>query len=609
MALFFHLNSIRTRMVIGFLIVIALVFLLSLVSLSVIDQNRKIAHTHAYLNQLEIHTLNLIKSDNDFFDLEASNEHYFSTRESEFLKRHDSLYHTVSGMISHLLTQSGLDNHVRQSLQIIDSTLEKYHTQFIHLEELVFKKGFKNYGLEGAMRKQAHLLEASLGSEGVTNILYMRRHEKDFIIRHDTSYLNNFSKRSELLVKILEQDSTRHKNNLVALKKYTQLFYDLASIDQEIGFTSHEGLRSQLNNLTYLLSDQFFFLSKESSQQTEQAYQELRFFYISLLIGALLFSILSGYWISKRLSEPIAQLSTSIQRALSSRDGYSIKTVSVPVNAAKEITVLARSFIKLIEQVDFQLQRVKSKSVLLKKKNKELKKVNRELDSFLYSTAHDLRSPLTSLLGLLNLMKLENQQPVLDEYITLMMGSVRRQEEFISQIVSHSKNKRLEMKPEKLNLKTMVDDIFSNHEFSGNAAKIQKIISVKEDAPFFSDFHRVSIIFNNLISNAIKYYDPSKEVPYIKIDIRVTETEAEIEFSDNGLGIEKKHLDHIFKMFYRAHLHSTGAGLGLFIFKETIKKLGGHARVDSDAGMGTRFWIKLPNYVNQTIRQTELELN
>jgi signal transduction histidine kinase len=99
----------------------------------------------------------------------------------------------------------------------------------------------------------------------------------------------------------------------------------------------------------------------------------------------------------------------------------------------------------------------------------------------------------------------------------------------------------------------------------------------------------------NLFSNAIRYQDFHKESSQVSIHINSTVEKVEIRFSDNGIGIEKKHLKKIFDMFYRASDNSKGSGLGLYILKESIDKLGGSIKVETEFGVFTTFEITIPN--------------
>jgi signal transduction histidine kinase len=104
------------------------------------------------------------------------------------------------------------------------------------------------------------------------------------------------------------------------------------------------------------------------------------------------------------------------------------------------------------------------------------------------------------------------------------------------------------------------------------------------------------VIFNNLISNSIRYSNTWIEHSFISIEVTIENRTAFIKIEDNGLGISAEHLPRIFEMFYRATQHVSGSGLGLFIVKETVDKLGGKISVSSTPNMGTTFTLELPNF-------------
>jgi signal transduction histidine kinase len=113
--------------------------------------------------------------------------------------------------------------------------------------------------------------------------------------------------------------------------------------------------------------------------------------------------------------------------------------------------------------------------------------------------------------------------------------------------------------------------------------------------PIYSDIYRLSIIFQNLISNSIKYQDVEKMESFISVEADITENEIQIRFSDNGMGIREEYLPKMFSMFFRATERSEGAGLGLYIVKESVSKLGGEISLESTFNEGCTFNIRLPN--------------
>jgi len=228
-------------------------------------------------------------------------------------------------------------------------------------------------------------------------------------------------------------------------------------------------------------------------------------------------------------------------------------------------------------------------------KNIALAKANTELDRFVYSVSHDLRSPIASMLGLVNLSKMEEDLTVLKYYEELKEKSLLKLDSFIRDILDYSRNTRTELKTELIDWQLFTTQQIEQHQHSKDAQSIEITFQIAQQQDFYTDLYRVGIIFNNLLSNAIRYGDICKQKRTIHINILAENNSTKIEVIDNGIGIGKEHLDSIFKMFYRASADSKGSGLGLYIVAETVQKLNGKVSVNSQIGKGTTFVIILPN--------------
>ena len=250
-----------------------------------------------------------------------------------------------------------------------------------------------------------------------------------------------------------------------------------------------------------------------------------------------------------------------------------IKGVSIFI---EDITELKDSQFKLIE------------------KNRDLQKVNSELDSFVYRVSHDLRAPLTSLLGLISLMKIETNPEKLKDYITLQEQSINRLDAFIKEIINLSRNSRLGVTVSKIDFHRLLDDIFDQQSYSDTSKTVERIYEIDDQAELYSDQQRLSIILHNLISNALKYINPHQEKPFVKIKVFENEDNCVIEVEDNGIGIADVYMPKIFEMFFRAAQEYSGSGLGLYIVKETVQKLKGKISVKSKMREGTTFRVILP---------------
>ena len=229
--------------------------------------------------------------------------------------------------------------------------------------------------------------------------------------------------------------------------------------------------------------------------------------------------------------------------------------------------------------------------------NSELRKLNEELDRFVYSASHDLRAPLSSVLGLVEIARLEPTMKGKDECLGMINNSIRKLDGFINDILDFSRNQRVELQTDKVDIEQEVMEVINALKFLNKDEKIKISVSNYENRHFMTDGRRLSVILKNLVSNSIRYHDLDKEAPFIKIEIKYKSQLAILSVSDNGIGIDKQHANNIFKMFYRADETSKGSGLGLYIVKETIDKLKGKIEVESELNKGTTFTVTIPSLI------------
>ena len=231
----------------------------------------------------------------------------------------------------------------------------------------------------------------------------------------------------------------------------------------------------------------------------------------------------------------------------------------------------------------------------LKATLEELSDRNFELDQLMYKTSHDLRSPLSSILGLVNLAHLDGNPENHLVYLNKIEGRIKKLDEFIKSMLNYARVNRSEIFYEPIQLRELIESCVQELEYLENYSTMKIIFSVKnENAVFKSDPLRVKIIAGNIISNAYKYYNPAVS-SYLKITARITPLVTEIIFKDNGIGIKKEYAGKIFDMFYRATEKSQGSGLGMYIVKQAVDKLKGTIHVKSTFGKGTTIKIMIPN--------------
>lgn len=234
------------------------------------------------------------------------------------------------------------------------------------------------------------------------------------------------------------------------------------------------------------------------------------------------------------------------------------------------------------------------KEQTLTEKNQELTKVNEELDRFVYSVSHDLRSPLSSIQGIINLIRITQDPADIQQLVGLIEGRVRAQDQFIYDIINYARNARTEVQPEPVPLEPFLQTLIEDCRFLPEAAAITLSAHIDPGLVLKVDKTRLQIVLQNLLGNAIKYADVKKAERWIRVAAHATRDRVVIEIADNGIGISPELLPRIFEMFYRASERSKGSGLGLFITKEAVAKLGGTVHAASQVGVGSTFTVALP---------------
>lgn len=229
---------------------------------------------------------------------------------------------------------------------------------------------------------------------------------------------------------------------------------------------------------------------------------------------------------------------------------------------------------------------------MLATKNDELKKTNAELDRFVYSVSHDLRSPLLSIHGIIDILK--QKETLSDEgnqLLQLIINSIDRLDNSIVEILDYSRNARFDVEHVELDLEAILKQITTDLQ---HLAPVTFNFNFESSPIVTSDKFRLITILKNIISNSVKYRKPNQKDCFVNISVKQINNFIEITIADNGIGISEKSLPKIFDMFYRATSSVVGTGLGLYICKEMITKLGGTINLQSELGIGTTVKISIP---------------
>jgi len=230
-----------------------------------------------------------------------------------------------------------------------------------------------------------------------------------------------------------------------------------------------------------------------------------------------------------------------------------------------------------------------------KKAEEDLKTKNQELELFMYKASHNFKGPAASIRGLVDLTKRGVEDHRTKKYLDLIEDSTLSLERTLDSLLEVIKVKQGHIKVQKIDFKEILEEIINSLKYLSGFDKIKLMTSITVKTKFYSDKNLILCIFQNIIENAVKYRN-YKRNSFIQISVEDFEKRfLKIEISDNGLGIPKDLIQEIFTMFFRANEFSKGVGLGLYLVKNALDKLGGTIKVNSIIRQKTTFTILMPN--------------
>lgn len=231
----------------------------------------------------------------------------------------------------------------------------------------------------------------------------------------------------------------------------------------------------------------------------------------------------------------------------------------------------------------------------LKYRTAELEKANAELERFVYSASHDLRAPLVSLKGITKLARMENLGEKSDDYFKMIERSVDRLDDFVQNIIHFYQNNKSDEIVVDIDFEQLIEQVFEQYKTYDGAQAIEFKKNISAHALFRADQHRLKMVLGHLVSNAIKFSDEMKPMRMVEIEVIQNTEKAIVHVSDNGIGIEREMLPKVFDMFSRNSDLNLGAGIGLYIAREAVVRMGGKIEVHSAPKEGTRFSFEIPN--------------
>jgi len=231
---------------------------------------------------------------------------------------------------------------------------------------------------------------------------------------------------------------------------------------------------------------------------------------------------------------------------------------------------------------------------MLSIKNVELQKAYDELNKFSYSISHDIRGPLTGMLGAINVIREIDNVEEMKSMLQLMEKSLKKLDSFVLSMHDYYSLQRGELVITEINFNKLIGELKPIYTLLSKVNSIAFNIIVHQDEPFRNDTTAVKLILNNLLSNAFKYQDKKSENKSVDLIVEVQNSLATIYIRDTGVGILGNHIGEIFDLFYSAN-SQEGPGFGLYNVKNALLKLNGQVEVSSMMHQGTTFRVTIPS--------------
>ncbi|WP_109301064.1 adenylate/guanylate cyclase domain-containing protein [Aquimarina sp. AU474] len=353
-------QTFRHRLLFWFLVFITSSLLIIALSYTYITKREKIHARTEAIDQSYVLLLKSVKAQQDFFSYETKSQNFFKTGGSHYLDYYLKLldstrYHLQQIDFSSEPELASLITEIKSDITEIDSV-------FLSLIIQIQARGFKNYNLEGSMRRDAHWLEKQKEIP-IEDILSLRRHEKDYIIRNEEAYTLKFSK---LVVSMREEIL---KNNRITKKRKDKLLHylhgyedkltQLVKLDELIGIKNNTGLKEELDQRITVSEVSFSNVVYQTQLWKEKEFNKLTFYFIFITIVLVIGSIAISTYISKKITIPLTELTTHITRFVDSK--FTLESEYPVIRTEDEIGRLTRNFSFLKDEVISRLKFFKQK--------------------------------------------------------------------------------------------------------------------------------------------------------------------------------------------------------------------------------------------------------
>ena len=571
------------------------------------------------LHNIQINTLKAIKSQKYFFTNEINNESFYQSGKSRYLDENNEDLENIKNNIIEL--EAVNEFQAFKLNQVCSDMLDEITTYESLKKEIVSsirKRGFGRYGIVGEMNEIVDSLENIEFKNLRTEVLSLRKYEKNYLISRDTTYKWLVVSLTQGLMERVSHEHVRnlkYRLHIISLiNEYQKKFVELAEYDQKIGFYHNIGLYAKLinhsENIELLKTD----LVDKTTQYSDENREQFVNIFIVFIAISLIISFVTIYLITSNVITPVVFLSQQMDEVVKNK--FTKKVNPLQRKADDEIGQLTTNFNLMIGEINSQLEKITNTSEKLqtqneklqkqnekqKKSEDKLKKLNSVRERFISIISHDLKGPLNTISSFMQLL-IQHSSRFSEDELKSFAGKVDQSVKNIIQLLdnllqwSRAQTGDMVMKVQRLELKSVVDQSINLLSQVAKDKSIELSSEVDENIVAKADKNTVDFIIRNLISNAIKF---TPEGGKIQVKGRLMNRFAEISIIDNGVGMTDKQKENMFipgvKNSTPGTKNEKGTGLGLILVKDFVERNEGELVVESIENVGTTINFTLPIY-------------
>lgn len=371
-------KNFRQRLLFWFLVFIGSNIGIIALTVLYLDKREDVIRISDLIDEANFQLLHVVDLQQRFFSYDTKSSRYFETGASDYLDRRQAELEGCYETLGRIQTAPNIHRFAMDD--VIDEAVGKMKIvegHFWTLAQNIEERGFKDHKLEGSMRRDAHWLEAAT-EVPERDVLSLRRHEKDFMIRNEQSYVQKFVQQAAVIRSLISEDSNiseeRRSEIVSKLDSYSEKFKRLVDLDTTIGIKDNTGAKRDLDLATEDLQSSFDRLRLVAQERRANLFAELNTVFLIIALGSMGASVALSYVISKRITVPLVDLTEHITRFVDSN--FTLKTEAPVIRSKDEIGKLTENFHALKEEVISRLEFFKQK---VDERTKEVADANRQL--------------------------------------------------------------------------------------------------------------------------------------------------------------------------------------------------------------------------------------